>query len=145
MKIAVIADTHGRLPASAIPELSTADEIWHLGDFCDLATLDSVKSIGPTVYAILGNNDYSLDLPPRLLLERAGRTFHLIHIPPSRPGGADFVLHGHTHVPRDETIGSTRVLNPGSIGKANKGAPASYAWLEIDDQSGLVSWRLRSP
>jgi len=40
-------------------------------------------------------------------------------------------------------VGTTRVLNPGSIGKANKGAPASWAWLEVDETTGEVTWRLR--
>ncbi len=144
MKIAVIADTHGRLPLVAVERLRRADEIWHLGDFCDLATLEAVRAVGPPVFAVLGNNDWGLDLPQWLNLERGGRTFRLIHIAPSRIGGVDFLLHGHTHVPRDEMVGGTRVLNPGSIGKANKGAPASWGWLEVGDD-GQVTWGLERP
>jgi predicted phosphodiesterase len=42
------------------------------------------------------------------------------------------VLHGHTHVPRDETdpLG-VRWLNPGCITRPNRGAPASFAWLTV--------------
>lgn len=141
MRIAVIADTHGKFPASVQKRIGEADEIWHLGDFCDLVTLQEVREAGPPVIAIAGNNDYGLDLPPRLRLERGGHTFLLVHIPPRYIGGADFLLHGHTHVPCDERIGSTRVLNPGTVGKANKGAPASFAWLEIASD-GAVTWRL---
>jgi predicted phosphodiesterase len=67
------------------------------------------------------------------LLERHGVTCRLIHIPPkpTKLGSCDILLHGHTHVPRDEMIAGVRVLNPGTIGKANKGAPPSYAWLEL--------------
>jgi putative phosphoesterase len=144
MRIAVIADTHGRLPAGAAERLRTADEIWHLGDFCDGATLEAVRSLGPPFYAVLGNNDWELDLPRTLHLERGGKTFRLIHIPPQRFGGADFLLHGHTHVPRDEKISGVRVLNPGSIGKADKGAPASWGWLTISDD-GAVTWELERP
>ena len=39
-------------------------------------------------------------------------------------------------------VGSTRVLNPGTIGKPNHGAPPSYAWLEIDDCTGEITWRV---
>jgi putative phosphoesterase len=132
------------LPESAAREIREADEIWHLGDFCNLETLELVKSLGPPFIGVLGNNDWGLDLPTRLVLERGGKTFLLIHIPPTRPGGADYLLHGHTHVPRDEKIGETRVLNPGSVGKANKGAPASFAWLLIDEQKDSpVIWDLR--
>jgi putative phosphoesterase len=143
MRIAVIADTHGSLPPSVAGAMACADEIWHLGDFCDHTTLDAVRKIGPPVEAVLGNNDYGLNLSQRLMLERAGKTFLLIHIPPTRPGGADFLLHGHTHVPRDEFVGSTRVLNPGSTGKANKGAPASWAWLTIDEADSRVEWHIQ--
>lgn len=143
MKIAVIADTHGNFPQSVAQDLRQADEIWHLGDYCDLATLNAIKAVGRPFYGVLGNNDWSLDLPQWLLLERGGRTFRLIHIPPSRPGGADFLLHGHTHVPRDEEIGATRVLNPGTVGKPNKGAPPAWAWLTVDETTGAVSWELQ--
>lgn len=142
MRIAVIADTHGKFPVSVADALRSADEVWHLGDFCDLATLEAVKAVGRPFYGVLGNNDWTLDLPMKLILERAGKSFLLIHIPPSRPGGADFLLHGHTHVPRDETVGLTRVLNPGTIGKPNKGAPTSWAWLDIDDSTGEVRWTI---
>jgi len=141
MKIAVIADTHGRFPGSLAEKLKPADEIWHLGDYCDLSTLDAVKSVGRPFYGVLGNNDWGLDLPERLLLERSGRSFLLIHILPRRPGGADFLLHGHTHVPCDEIAGPTRVLNPGCVSRPNRGAPASWAWLEISDD-GQVKWAL---
>lgn len=140
MKIAVIADTHGKLPASAASQIATADEIWHLGDFCDLATLEAVKALGRPFVGVLGNNDWSLDLPMRLVLERGGRTFTLIHIPPRTiPQDTEFLLHGHTHVPRDEVVGTTRVLNPGTLSKPNKGAPCAWAWLTISDD-GSVEW-----
>ena len=39
MRIAVLADTHDRCPAGLPGRLRGADEIWHLGDVCDPATL----------------------------------------------------------------------------------------------------------
>ena len=141
MKIAVIADTHGRLPAATLGALREADEIWHLGDFCDLATLEAVRKIGPPVHAVLGNNDYGLDLPISVTLERCGTSFYLIHIPPRRAEGTDILIHGHTHVPRDEMVGGTRFLNPGTIGKPNKGVPTSYAWLTIAN-GGKLTWEV---
>lgn len=140
LRIAVIADTHGRLPEKILPELAKADEIWHLGDFCDLSTLGACLAIGRPFYAVLGNNDHGLDLPEKLMLEHCGREFRLVHIPPRHPAACDFLLHGHTHVPRDERVGGCRILNPGSIGKANKGAPPSWAWLEIGATG--VRWRI---
>jgi predicted phosphodiesterase len=42
------------------------------------------------------------------------------------------ILHGHTHVPRDETDPlNVRWLNPGCITRPNRGAAASFAWLTV--------------
>jgi uncharacterized protein len=142
MRIAVIADTHGRFPVSVAGKLKKADEIWHLGDFCDQPTLEAVQAVGRPFFGVLGNNDWGLNLPRHLLLERLGKTFLLVHIPPSRMGGADFLLHGHTHVPRDESFGLTRVLNPGTLGGPRKGAPPSWAWMMLDEKTASVSWTL---
>jgi putative phosphoesterase len=133
MRIAVIADTHNRLPASVRAELTTADEIWHLGDICSAEILKELRGLGPAVHAIGGNCDPRGLAPETLTLQREGHTFFLVHEPPhSVPSGAGFALHGHTHVPRDETIEGVRHLNPGSVGKPNHGAPSSFAWLDLD-------------
>ncbi len=44
-------------------------------------------------------------------------------------GEADYILHGHTHEPRDERIGDTRVINPGALHRANR---HSVATLDTD-------------
>ena len=142
MRIAVIADTHNRLPCSVRAEIAEADEIWHLGDICNRETLNEVRGLGPPLYVIAGNCDPRGLAPETLSLERGGKTFFLVHESlRTAPDGADFVLHGHTHVPRDETIGNVRFLNPGSVGKANHGAAPSFAWLDIT-AGGQVSWTL---
>ena len=88
----------------------------------------------------MGNCD-SEPWPLTLDLERKGTRFHLVHIPPqAAPSGAGFLLHGHTHVPRDEMIRGVRWLNPGCISRANRGAPASFGWLEW--KNGKWSWRV---
>jgi putative phosphoesterase len=142
VRIAVIADTHNRLPSSVRSEISGADEIWHLGDICNRETLAELRGVGPPVHAIGGNCDPRGLAPETLLLERGGKRFFLVHIPPrTAPDGVDFLLHGHTHVPRDEQIGPARFLNPGSVGKANHGASPSFAWLDINEHGG-VEWTL---
>ena len=43
----------------------------------------------------------------------------------------DFVCVGHTHVPMELDLGSTRVINPGSVGQPRDGdCRASYATIE---------------
>lgn len=143
MRIAVIADTHNRLPDAVRQAIREADEIWHLGDFCNAALLAELRAIGPPVTAVRGNCDPRGLAPESLFLERGGRRFYLLHEPPGAvPSAAEFALHGHTHRPRDEEHLGVRMLNPGSVGKPNHGAPASFAWLDIAPD-GTVSWTIQ--
>jgi putative phosphoesterase len=72
---------------------------------------------------------------------RGGLKFRLQHVPPDHlPNDVDILLHGHTHVPRNERRGSVLFLNPGCVTRANQGAPPSVAWLEISD--GKIDWQL---
>jgi predicted phosphodiesterase len=109
-QIFVLADTHNRLPENVSQLARDADEIWHLGDLCAERILDGLK-------------------------------FRLQHIPPAQaPKDVDAVLHGHTHVPRNERRGTVLFLNPGCVTRPNRGSPASVAWLEILDRK--INWRI---
>ncbi|MGC1479617.1 MAG: metallophosphoesterase family protein [Chthoniobacterales bacterium] len=140
MNIAVIADTHDKLPDSVLTDIATADEIWHLGDVKAPAIIARLRSLGPPVSVVHGNRDNCPDWPAELTYVRAGHTFRLIHEPPKNRSDTNFLLHGHTHVPRDETIDGVRILNPGTVGKPNKGHAPSYAWLTIEESG--VDWQL---
>ena len=142
MRIAVIADTHDRYPSGLPERLRSADKIWHLGDVCAPEALAEFAALGPPLHVVLGNNDEH-PWPAHLNLELHGWRCHLVHIPPRRaPVGARVVLHGHTHVPRDERdAAGVRWLNPGCISRANRGSPASFGWLEILGPAEL-RWRL---
>jgi len=132
MRIAVLADTHNRLPIHVPREIAGADEIWHLGDVTDEGVVDALLALGRPLSVVRGNCDMNADWPWVLDLEREGFAIRLIHIPPlMAPPGTDLLLHGHTHIPRNERIGATRYLNPGSVGQPKHGAPTSYAWLEL--------------
>jgi putative phosphoesterase len=131
MKIAVVSDTHDRIAPGLLAAIRGADEIWHLGDVCAPTTLAEFQRLGPPLLVVRGNCDSEKSWPLTLRCERGGLHFELIHIPPKMaPPGADLLLHGHTHVPRNELVGKTRFLNPGCITRPNRGAPASFAWLE---------------
>ncbi|MEM1060104.1 MAG: metallophosphoesterase family protein [Verrucomicrobiota bacterium] len=134
--IGVIADTHNRWKPRIEEYFADVDEIWHLGDVCREEILDQLRGLCPQLHVVLGNNDFGIDYPLSRTLERNGEVFRLIHIPPRRmppPGECDWLLHGHTHVPRDETVDGVRVFNPGSAGLANKGAPTSLGFLRSVD------------
>ena len=122
--------------------LREADEIWHLGDVCEPSTLVEFEQLGPRLYVILGNNDSYPRWPLTLNLERESVRCHLVHIPPMRnPPHCDIVLHGHTHVPRNDVISGVRWLNPGCISRPNRGSPASFAWMTLE-AGKLVRWEL---
>jgi putative phosphoesterase len=143
MHIAVIADTHDRYPAGLPARLAGADEIWHLGDVCEPETLGAIQDLGKPLHVVLGNNEWHNLWPLELRLERAGVNCCLIHIPPPRaPLGVHLMLHGHTHVPRDETDArGVRWLNPGCITRPNRGARASFGWLTLA-KDAPPDWRL---
>jgi len=142
-RIFVLADTHNRLPETVKEMAIDADEIWHLGDVCSESVLDELRALGPKVIVVRGNCDSNYEWPLVVDLSRGGLRFRLQHIPPDdSPNDVDFVLHGHTHVPRNERRGSVLFLNPGCVTRANQGAPASVAWLRIAD--GTIDWKLAS-
>ena len=142
MRIAIISDTHDRFPATLPERLREAAEIWHLGDVCAPETLVEFEQLGPPLRVIRGNCD-AFPWPLTLALERNGIRCHLEHIPPRRiPARTHLVLHGHTHVPRDEVDpAGVRWLNPGCITRPNRGAPASFAWLTLGGRDA-IRWEL---
>lgn len=141
IRILVIADTHNHLPPKLDELAAGADEIWHLGDVCAPALLEQVRAAGPPVTIVRGNCDSEMSWPLQVDLDRNGVRFRLIHIPPSRaPENVDVLLHGHTHVPRNERSGGVLFLNPGCVTRPNRGAPASAAHLTISGD-GALDWR----
>ncbi|MEY2510162.1 MAG: uncharacterized protein QOE26_925 [Verrucomicrobiota bacterium] len=144
LQIFVLADTHDKLPPKIEPMAASADEIWHLGDVCDPAILKAIETFGPPVTIVRGNCDGQPDWPLVVDLKRNRIRFRLVHIPPDHaPDGVDVVLHGHTHVPRDERVAGVRFLNPGCVTRPNRGAAPSVGILEIAAE-GKMTWRLQT-
>jgi putative phosphoesterase len=146
MRIAVISDSHDRMPADLAERIADADEIWHLGDVCAPETLVELELLGKPMWIVAGNCDAWPAWPYERRMERGGHVFFLQHIPPSRPPrGITALLHGHTHVPRDETdFLGVRWLNPGSVSSPRYDGPPSFAWLTIDESKdgAPYSWEL---
>lgn len=139
MRIAVLADTHDRIPEGLPAALAGADEIWHLGDVCAPATLAALAAGGRPLCVVRGNCD-AHEWPEELRLTREGVRFYLAHIPPAlAPGRCAAILHGHTHVPRDEVRAGVRWLNPGCITRPRAGV-RSFAWLTVE-AGRLTGWQ----
>lgn len=140
LRILVLADTHDHLPPKLDQLANGVDEIWHLGDVCAPSLLAKIRDAGPPLTIVRGNCDSDRSWPLVVDLERNGIRFRLVHIPPDRPPeNVDALLHGHTHVPRNERLGNVLFLNPGCVTRPNRGAPASAAHLEIA-ADGKLSW-----
>ena len=139
-RVAVFGDTHDRFPEELPGRMGEADEIWHLGDVCEPATLVEFELLGRPLVVVRGNNDWHERWPLTRRLERRGRIFHLEHIAPRRaPPGAEYVLSGHTHVPSERLdAAGVRWLNPGCISRP-RALVRSFAWLTIA-ANGAVAW-----
>lgn len=132
MRIAVVADTHDRVPAGLIHAIREADEIWHLGDVCSPRIADEFLVLGRPLRIVRGNNDYlGFDWPLSLTFDRDGTRFQLVHIPPRRPPpDVDVLLHGHTHEPCDVRRLGVRWLNPGALFHPRGGTTRGFGWLD---------------
>jgi len=157
MKIGILSDTHGNLPATAqaarIFEAAGVGVVLHCGDIGGADVLTELSAVFhpldvPT-YAVLGNVDvYSSDweffpsnIGVQLLgrfgeLELDGRKIALLHSDDRRrfqqvvsSGNYDFVFSGHSHEVHDHTVGTTRCVNPGTAGR---GTPNTCAILDPD-------------
>ena len=141
LHIFVMADTHNHLPQNVKEMAKDADEIWHLGDVCAEPILDELRAAGPRVVLVRGNCDTNYDWPLVVDLVRGGLKFRLQHVPPEKsPDDVDVLLHGHTHVPRNERRGNVLFLNPGCVTRPNRGSPPTVAWLEVADRK--INWKL---
>lgn len=143
-RIAVISDTHGRLPDRLVEALAPADEIWHLGDVTRPEVITPLQYLNTSLYVVAGNCDPYGQWPMKLELERCGFTFRLQHLPPSGPvAGISAILYGHLHQPLQETRDGMQLLNPGAITSPRGGSPSSFAWIDFPD-SGSWKWTVQT-
>ena len=137
MSIAVLSDSHGRLPRGAAEQAQACDAAVHAGDIVREADLDELAAYGP-VYAVRGNCDWdpwAYRLQDVLRFEIGGVKFLMAHDPWSIPRDlqdADVVIHGHTHQYREEWIDGRLWLNPGSCTRPRDGKGPSMAVLTLE-------------
>lgn len=151
LRLAVVADTHGR-PHPRAAELlraRTPHAILHAGDIGELAVLDTLGAIAPVI-AVRGNIDeHAPGLADVVAIDvrSEGTSVHrivLLHIGVygakvradaakiAHAHGARMLVCGHSHVPflgRDKGL---TVVNPGSIGPRRFALPIVFAMIEIE-------------
>lgn len=127
MKIGIVSDLHRHVPESLHEALRGCERIICAGDVERESVLWELQTIAP-ITAVSGNNDWSLDLPFSVTTTIGGVTFFIVHRPEDigvPADNVDVIVHGHTHIPRDQTIGNVRYLNPGSTSRPRGGSAPS--------------------
>lgn len=76
-----------------------------------------------------------ISLGKRTIYATHGHLFNANEKLPLRSG--DVLLHGHTHVPRCETVGGVLYLNPGSVSLPKEGSANGYMTLTEDEARWL--------
>lgn len=139
--VGIISDTHGRLKPSALDALAGVDCIIHAGDIGAPEVLLELEAIAP-VTAVLGNNDRSDAYGPGVTDEArtaiGGVDVFVTHYPKvaekaAASGKYGLVVHGHSHVPRDEELDGCRIINPGGAFRPRCGSKAQLVIVQIED------------
>jgi putative phosphoesterase len=153
MKIAVISDTHNNLNnIQAVRQIlisENIDAIIHCGDVTEPGVLDYFGDF--VLYCAFGNGDFGMEIEQRvrwfntqncaddnLDLVLGSKKVFVTHghvLSDLRraieSGTNDYVFHGHTHRYKDEIVGKTRVINPGSLG-GKKVDDRSFVILDLE-------------
>ena len=151
MRVGIISDVHGELSEDIYRVFAGVDYIICAGDMGRPSVLWELEAIAPT-YGCLGNNDwqdYGSSVRKTVSGIVGGAPFAVTHYPQdaealARSGEYKLVVHGHTHVPRDEVMGECRIINPGSASRPRKGSARQCLTVEVAD--GIVgparAWEL---
>lgn len=150
MKIGVISDSHDNVAMiEKVLDVFNSQEVTavlHAGDIIAPFSAKALDKFKGRVIAVYGNCDgervgLKHALPEieegPISFDLAGKKFVMAH-DPARLGdisGADYAVHGHTHVPRDDIRAGVRVLNPGELGGHLSGKGSA---IILDTSTGEV-------
>lgn len=154
MMIGIVSDSHGKAGRlrKALSRLLArgAEAIVHCGDVGNRECIAALAEAKVPAYAVAGNMDRHVEVL-QAEAEKCGVHFSCDTILVPLAGDAylaathghraetleqlladgcfAYVCHGHTHRPRNEKIGDTRVINPGALRHAH---PHTAALLDTD-------------
>ena len=141
MKILLVSDSHSDY--SALDELAkkypNMDLYLHAGD-----SEQDEFSIKPFI-SVRGNCDHYYDFPNFLVIPSPYGNIYIQHTPHVSQSlinehNAKIVIHGHTHVRRNERKNGIIFINPGAISYARDKFNGSYAIVEIDNKNVEVKF-----
>lgn len=145
--IGLLSDSHGRdertEEAAKLLVDKGADILIHLGDVATIEVIDALlvgfadgKPV-PPVHLVFGNVDWDstsmgryaeslgitnahpvgrLEIDGKQIIYQHGHED--VYMRQAMEAEPDYLFHGHTHLTRDEKVGSTRVINPGALFRA---------------------------
>jgi uncharacterized protein len=143
VKVGLIADTQGSFDVEALlrhvaDAFAGVDEIWHAGDWGTPDVLDGLAQLAPLV-VVNGNAPDDQRYPMTVERTIGRRRVGMIHNLDARrqrwAGEFDVVIHAHTHRWRDERVGRTRFINPGTATRPQfGGTERTMARLTFGDE-----------
>ncbi len=149
--IGIISDTHENEKAIAkavqVFKEKNVEFVVHCGDIISPPMLEHFKEL--KMKFVFGNNDGEKsglgskakefgfeEIADEKEFEHKGKRFYIYHGTNKekldnaiKSNKYDYVLTGHTHVKRDERIGSARVINPGALFRIY---PYTVALLDVE-------------
>jgi putative phosphoesterase len=140
VRVGLISDSHGEVPARVHAALRGVDRILHAGDVCDLNVITELEAIAPVV-AVRGNCDHggTAMLPHIVNVKIGGVRFLVIHSQRDLTrenakvlAGVQVVVSGHTHTPAIDRVHGVLHVNPGST-LGRDGVPPSVGIVTIGD------------
>lgn len=141
MKILLVSDSHGDYQAldQLAAKYPNMDLYLHAGD-----SEQDEFSIKPFI-SVRGNCDHYYDFPNYLVIPSPFGNIYVQHTPYVSKSvinehNAKIVIHGHTHVRRNETKNGILFINPGAISYARDKFNGSYAIIEIDSKNVEVKF-----
>ena len=148
-RIGLLSDTHGYLDASVFTHFDRCDEVWHAGDFGDIAVADTLAAFKPLrgVYGNIDGQDIRATYPEHLRFTCESVEVWMTHIG-GYPGRYSpqvkqaiqqtppkLFISGHSHILKvmfDQKLQCLH-LNPGAAGKQGWHKVRTLLRFSIDD------------
>ena len=135
MKVLLVSDSHSDYTAldQLAEKYPKMDLYLHAGD-----SEQDEWSIKPFI-SVRGNCDHYYDFPNYLVIPSPAGNIYVQHTPYISKSvlnehNIKIVIHGHTHIRRNEMINGILYINPGAISYARDKYDGSYAILTIEDK-----------
>lgn len=141
MKILLVSDSHNDYQAldQLAAKYPNMDLYLHAGD-----SEQDEFSIKPFI-SVRGNCDHYYDFPNYMVIPSPAGNIYVQHTPYVSKSvinehNAKIVIHGHTHVRRNEMKNGILYINPGAISYARDKFDGSYAILNIEQNDIEVNF-----